>query len=352
MVASHESWNISYLEKFKHRLRTQLIVISSLIISITAIGIAGYMLIEHMKFVEALYMTIITLSTVGFGEVKPLSTAGRLFTSGLIVAGVGTFAYAVSSFSRFIVEGEVKKIFQLKKMEEQMRRLKDHIIVCGFGRVGERICEEFEKENVPFVVIDSDPERIEVAESKGYLFVFKDTTETEALVKAGIDRAKALIAALGSDADNLFLILSAKELNPNIRVVARANNPENEAKLYKAGADKVVTPYTIGALRLAHAAIKPLVVDFVEFATRDMKFYLEEITVEKGSPVVGKSLAELDLRKKTGVTVIAIIRNGNIIRNPHPDERLQEGDNLIVLGSKEEIQKVNQLFSPNNKERS
>ncbi len=347
MATSHESWDINYLEKFKHRLRTQLIVVFSLIIGVTTLGITGYMLIEKMKFVEAFYMTIITLSTVGFGEVKPLSTTGRLFTSGLIIAGVGTFAYAISSFSRFIVEGEVKKIFQLKKMEDQMKRLKDHIIVCGFGRVGERICEEFEKEKVPFVIIDSDPDRIEYAESKGYLFVFKDTTETEALIKAGIERAKALIAALGSDADNLFLILSAKELNPKIRVVARANNPENEKKLYKAGADKVITPYTIGALRLAHAAIKPLVVDFVEFATRDMKFYLEEITVEKGSPVAGKSLAELDLRRKTGVTVIAIIRDGNVIRNPYPDEKLMEGDNLIVLGSKEEIQKVNQLFSPN-----
>ncbi len=347
MGSAYEGWEIDYLEKFKVRLRNQLLIVFSLILSVTTLGVAGYILIEKMKFIDALYMTIITLSTVGFKEVKPLSNVGKIFTSGLIIAGVGTFAYAVSSFSRFLIEGEVKKLFYLRKMEDKMKRLKDHIIVCGFGRVGERICEELVKENVPFVVIDSDPERIEHAESKGYLFVFKDTTETEALIKAGIERASALIAALGSDADNLFLILAAKELNPNIRVVARANSPENEKKLYKAGADKVVTPYTIGAVRLAYAALRPLVVDFVEFATtRDTKLYLEEITVREDSPVVGKSLAELDLRRKTGVTVIAIIREGNLVRNPYPDEKLMAGDNLIVLGSKEEITKVNELISP------
>ena len=348
MDHQYESLTPAELKKFKHRLKRQTIVVFTLILVTLFIGMAGYLYIEKMSLLEAFYMTIITLSTVGFQEIKPLSPKGRLFTSMLIMLGVGTFAYSVSIFSRLIVEGEVKKLFELRKREEKMKNLKNHVIVCGFGKVGQKVCEELEKENVPFVVIDSDPERIKEAENRGYLFLFHDSTEEEGLLKAGIERAKALVTVLGSDTSNLFVVLTAKELNPNLRIISRVDDPVNEKKLYKAGADKVIAPYNIGAIRLAQAVIRPMVVDFVEFATsrEGPKFFLDQIEIRKGSPAIGKSIIELDLRKKTGAIIVAIVREKNIIENPDPYEVLKEGDLLIALGRKEQIDKLYNLLAP------
>ena len=228
-----------------------------------------------------------------------------------------------------------------------MKRLKNHVIVCGFGRVGEKICEELQKAGTDFVVIDDDPQRIEVAEAKGYLFVYQDTTESEALKRANIEDAKALIAALGDDADNLFLTITAKELNPDIIVVARVNDPRNQKKLKKAGADKVVAPHVIGALRMAQAAIKPVVSDFVELATtgRDLQFLLEEVRIPEDSPVCGKSILELELRSKTGAIIIAMVKEGRVIKSPEPTEKLEAGDLLIALGSREEIERLEELIT-------
>ena len=346
MVKDYSRWEPAYLEKFTHRLRNRILIVSGIGLLVFASGVIGFMIIEKLSFLDAFYMTVITLSTVGFGEVKPLSQAGKIFTSVLIISGVGTFAYAATSMSQFLVEGELRKVFDARRRKKQMKKLENHVIVCGFGRVGEHICEELKKEDVPFVVIDDDPQRIEVAESKGYLFVFQDTTEAQALQRANIEKAKALIAALGDDADNLFLTITAKELNPNIMVVARVNNPQNVKKLLKAGADKAVAPYVTGAIRMAQAAIRPVVADFVELATtgKDLQFLLEEVRVPDKSPVCGKSILELELRKKTGVIIIAMVKKGKIIKSPEPTEILESGDLLIALGSKEDILKLEKLI--------
>ena len=339
------------LKRFRHRLKKQATVVLSLVVFILLVGIAGYIYIEKMNLLEAFYMTVITLSTVGFQEVKPLSAEGRLFTSTLIILGVGTFAYSVGIFSKLLVEGEVKKLFELKKREERMKNLRNHVIVCGFGKVGQKVCEEFEKEGIPFVVIDSDPERIREAENRGYLFLFHDSTEEEGLLKAGVKYAKALVTVMGSDTSNLFVVLTARELNPNLRIISRVDDPANEKKLYKAGADKVIAPYNIGAVRLAQAAIRPVVVDFVEFATsrEGPKFFLDQIEIREGSPAAGKSIVELDLRRKTGAIIVAIVREGNIIENPDPVEVLREGDLLIALGRKEQIDRLYNLIAPSEK---
>ncbi len=333
---------------FKERLKTRLKIVTALITLLFLSGLVGYMLIEKMSFLDAFYMTVITLSTVGFREVKPLSQQGKLFTSILIISGVGTFTYAITSLSQLVVEGEIRNIFASRRRERFMKKLENHVIVCGFGRVGEKICEELSKENVPFVIIDDDPKRIEVAEQRGYLFVFMDSTETEALEKANIKKARTLIAALGDDADNMFLSITAKELNPNILVVARANNTQNIPKLKKAGADKVIAPHIIGALSMAHAAVRPAVSDFIELATtgRDLQLLIEEIRVPQGSPVSGKSILELDLRKRTGAIILAVVKkSGKLIKNPDPSEKIEEGDLLIALGGRDEIKRLENLIT-------
>ncbi len=347
MANDYARWEPSYLEDFSLRLRRRLALIILIALVVFSAGIVGFMTIENMSFLDAFYMTVITLSTVGFGEVKPLSPEGKLFTSFLIISGVGTFAYAATSMSHLLVEGELRKVFDARRRRRLMKRLKNHVIVCGFGRVGEKICEELQKAGTDFVVIDDDPQRIEVAEAKGYLFVYQDTTESEALKRANIEDAKALIAALGDDADNLFLTITAKELNPDIIVVARVNDPRNQKKLKKAGADKVVAPHVIGALRMAQAAIKPVVSDFVELATtgRDLQFLLEEVRIPEDSPVCGKSILELELRSKTGAIIIAMVKEGRVIKSPEPTEKLEAGDLLIALGSREEIERLEELIA-------
>ncbi len=346
MAEDYAKWEAYHLERFSRRFRHRLIIVALAGMAVFWAGVAGFMIIEKMSFIDAFYMTVITLSTVGFGEVKPLSPQGRIFTSFLIISGVGTFAYAVTSVSQFMVEGEMRKLFDARRRRKLMKKLENHIIVCGFGRVGERICEELEKEKIPFVVIDEDPKRIELAEAKGYLFVFQDTTDTEALEKAGISKAKAVIAALGDDADNLFLTITAKELNPRVLVVARVNNSQNQKKLIKAGADKVIAPHIIGAIRMAQAAIRPVVSDFVELATtgKDLQFLLEEVKIPEGSPICGKSILELELRKKTGAIIIAMVKKGKVIKSPEPTELLEAGDLLIALGSREDIAKLEKLI--------
>ncbi len=346
MKGDYSRWEASYVERFQKRLKGRLRVVLLLGLMVFASGVFGFMAIEKMSIVDAFYMTIITLSTVGFQEVKPLSPAGRVFTSALIISGVGVFTYSVTSLSQFLMEGEIKNLFEAKRRRDMMRSLRNHVIVCGFGRVGERICEELSKEGVPFVIIDDDPKRVELAESKGYLFVYQDTTEAEALEKANVREAKTLIAALGDDADNLFLAITAKELNPRIMVVARANSAQNIRKLVKAGADKVIAPHIIGAVRMAQAAIRPVVSDFVELATtgKDLQFLLEEVRIPEESPICGKSILELELRKKTGAIIIAMVKKGKVIKSPEPTEVLEAGDLLIALGSREDIAKLERLI--------
>jgi voltage-gated potassium channel len=239
----------------------------ALVLFIVSFGTIGYVVIEGWNFLDAFYMTVITLTTVGFGEVHQLSNAGRVFTIVLIIGGVGTVFYALSIGAKLTLEGELQEIFGRQRLEKKIRELGDHYIVCGYGRMGRIICRELKHDNVPFVVIEKKPDVL-LEEQKEILLFEGDATNDDVLKEVGIEKAKGLISVLPTDAENLYVVLSARGLNPNLQIVARAGEEGSEQKLLRAGADRVVSPYHIGGLRIAHTVLKPAVVDFIEFATK------------------------------------------------------------------------------------
>ncbi|MDE2483819.1 MAG: potassium channel protein [candidate division NC10 bacterium] len=298
-------------------------------------GIAGYHFLEGYTWLEALYMTVITLSTVGFREVRPLSPTGMIFTIALLIGGLGVVFYTAVTITAKVVEGEFQQFFGRKRMEKRIGALADHYLVCGCGRIGEVICRELASKPVPFVVIEQDEERVRKVEEAGYLFLKGDATDEKVLLTAGAMKAKGLFATLPVDADNVFVTLTAKELNPSIFVVARAETERSERTLAHAGADKVISPYAMGGHRMAHAALRPAVVDIIELAThyQSLELQLEEIVVPVGSPCEGVALRDSGLNQEPGVIVVAIKRaSGGMIFNPSTDERIEAGDRLVALG--------------------
>lgn len=298
-------------------------------------GIAGYRFLEGYTWFEAFYMTIITISTVGFQEVRPLSSTGRLFTIGLLFAGLGVVLYTAGTVTAKIVEGEFQQFFGRRRMEKQIDALTNHYLVCGYGRIGEVICRELASKPVPFVVIELEEERVRRVEEAGYLLLKGDATDEKVLLVAGVIRAKGLFATMPVDADNVFMVLTAKDLNPSIFVVARAETERSEKTLVHAGADKVISPYAMGGHRMAQAALRPAVVDIIELAThyQSLELQLEEIVVPPGSPCEGVTLRDSGLRQEPGVIVVAIKRAlGGMIFNPSADEKIEAGDSLVALG--------------------
>ncbi|PTL36054.1 potassium channel protein [Candidatus Methylomirabilis limnetica] len=298
-------------------------------------GIAGYRFLEGYTWFEAFYMTIITISTVGFQEVRPLSSTGRLFTIGLLFAGLGVVLYTAGTVTAKIVEGEFQQFFGRRRMEKQIDALTNHYLVCGYGRIGEVICRELASKPVPFVVIELEEERVRRVEEAGHLLLKGDATDEKVLLVAGVIRAKGLFATMPVDADNVFMVLTAKDLNPSIFVVARAETERSEKTLVHAGADKVISPYAMGGHRMAQAALRPAVVDIIELAThyQSLELQLEEIVVPPGSPCEGVTLRDSGLRQEPGVIVVAIKRAlGGMIFNPSADEKIEAGDSLVALG--------------------
>ncbi len=298
-------------------------------------GIAGYRFLEGYTWFEAFYMTIITISTVGFQEVRPLSSTGRLFTIGLLFAGLGVVLYTAGTVTAKIVEGEFQQFFGRRRMEKQIDALTNHYLVCGYGRIGEVICRELASKPVPFVVIELEEERVRRVEEAGHLLLKGDATDEKVLLVAGVIRAKGLFATMPVDADNVFMVLTAKDLNPSIFVVARAETERSEKTLVHAGADKVISPYAMGGHRMAQAALRPAVVDIIELAThyQSLELQLEEIVVPPGSPCEGVTLRDSGLRQEPGVIMVAIKRaSGGMIFNPSADEKIEAGDSLVALG--------------------
>ena len=241
------------------KLRYSLLMLTGII----AFGTCGYYFVEHMPLFEAFYMTIITLSTVGFGEVSPLSHAGRAITVIIIVLGISVGAYTIGALVRALVEGELLQIFGRRKVQKQVAGLKNHFIICGFGRIGRIICSELHADDIDFVVIEQNPSVIEQIEARKYLYLEMDATTEEALVQAGIKAAKGIVTAVDSDANNVFITMNAKSLRPDVFVLARATEEKNEAKLFRAGANRVVSPYLIGGRRIAQMLKRPTVVDLI-----------------------------------------------------------------------------------------
>jgi voltage-gated potassium channel len=312
-----------------------------MLVIILCIGTSGYMLIENGSFIDSLYMSVITITTVGYGEIIPLSPPGRVFTICLILVGVGFVLYLVGEVAESMVEGGLRKIMGRNNMEKRVGALKDHYIVCGFGRIGKVICKNFKENNLPFVVVESDPEEVRKIDELGYLALPGNASSDEMLLKAGIKEAKGLIAVVSSDAENVYIILSAKGLNPGLFIMARSSGAEgSETKLLRAGADKVISPYFIGAHRMAQLVVRPTVVDFLDLAVHggELGLRLEELRVSKHSALVGKRLMDSGLRKEYDLIVVAIKREaGEMHFNPTPQTLILPEDILIVLGEHEHI---------------
>jgi voltage-gated potassium channel len=319
-----------------------------LVVSIIAIGTVGYMWLSNFSFVDALYMTVITVTTVGFGELRPFSPEEKVFTIFLILTSITVFGYAVSAFSEYLVSGKIFKHFKHRRVEKQIARLKGHTIVCGYGRNGRQAILKLGNYNKKFVVIEKNKEIIEGLDSDGILNIEGDATLDETLLKAGIEKASYLITALPSDANNLFVVLTASQLNKNCIVISRASNESSYSKLKIAGANNVIMPDKLGGNHMASLVTTPDVIEFVDRLTieGETTANLEEIAVDDLPKMyVNKTILDLDLRKKTGCTVIGI-RNPDkeYIINPEASIKLIEGSHLIVLGRPEQIIKLRELF--------
>jgi voltage-gated potassium channel len=309
------------------------------LIAVIALGTVGYKLIEGWSLLDSIYMTVITISTVGYTEVHALSQAGRIFTIVLIISGVGVLFYGVTTVVQYVIEGNLEIILGRRRMKDKISKLKGHIIVCGFGRVGKEVARVFQDEGVEFVVVDNSKDSIAEAAASGYLYVEGNASSDEVLKEAGIINARGLVAAAGSDADNVFVTLSARGLRPDIFITARANAQESEFKLRRAGADRTIYPHVLGGRRLAMLALRPLVVDFVDTAleSRGKELVLENIGVGPGSPVVGKTCKE-GQRCGNGAVILAVRKKDGRLFTSLSDEMILElGDQLIVIGNREQL---------------
>lgn len=309
-------------------------------------GTVGYMVIEGWNLLDALYMTVITLSTVGYSEVHPLSTTGRVFTSGLVLVGLGTVFYAFTSIGQMVVEGELADMLGRRRMRNEVRNLEDHYIVCGYGRTSRPVVEGLEQSGHPFCVIDVDEETEPELREEGFLYLVGDATEEDVLETAGIHRARGLLALLPSDPDNLYLTMTAKNMNPDARVIARASDDQAGTYLRRGGADEVVSPYETAGNQVLQTALKPAVVELMELATprEHLQLSLEEVTVEADSPLDGRTIQESEIRRRCGVIIVAIKRaNGEMTFNPDPNEPLERGDDLVALGEREDLETLAKL---------
>jgi voltage-gated potassium channel len=319
----------------------------TLLIFTIAFGIAAYSIIEGMSPFNAFYMTIITISTVGFQEVTSLSPAGRVITIIIIITGITIGAYTIGTLFRMLIEGELRKSFGRRKVEKKISELKNHFIVCGYGRIGKLICDELETHGRSFVVVENRPEPIERLEAERVYHYPLDATEEETLVKAGIMKAAGLVTAVGADADNVFISLTARGIRPDIYILARASEPHNEVKLKRAGANKVVCPYLIGGKRMAQVLIRPTVVDFIDIAVMEshLGLQMEECMIKEGSNLVGKDLVKSNLRKDFGVIIVLIKKHdGEMIFNPQPTEVIEANDLLVVLGKKDDMDRMSKVI--------
>ena len=315
------------------------------VIVLLVLGTAGYMTIEGWSYLDSLYMTVITLTTVGYEVVKPLSHAGKVFTIVLALTGVTTiFAvvfWTVGNAIELAASHQMQHLFWRRKMEKIIKGVKDHYIICGYGRMGHAIAAEFRARHIPFVVVENNPEQLPKLIAEKALFVEGDATDEKILLAAGVEQAKGLISVAPTDADNTFIVLTAKGINPNIFTVARSIKVEDEPKLRRAGADRVISPYILGGKRMAWAVLRPTVVDFLESAlySESLELEISEITVTAQSEFANQTLRDSHIREKSGATVIAVkSKGGALTSSPSPDMKIREGDILISVGTPSQLE--------------
>jgi voltage-gated potassium channel len=330
----------------KHPLARRATLIVGLLALTLSAGTLGFSLIEHYPPFDAFYMTLITITTVGYQEIHPLSQAGRMFNSFLILFGVSVMFFSVGAITQTVIELELADVFGKRRNKRMIDKMQNHFIVCGYGRVGRSAANELSRAGVPMVVVDLNEERVARAMQSGLTAVNADSTHDATLRAVGIERAKGLVSALATDADNLFVILSAKSLNPRLTVVTRAAEEEAEEKLRRAGADTVFAAYTITGHRLAQALLRPHVSSFLDFATQGigLDVAIEQILVSAGSEFASRTLRDMQLRRELGIIVLAIRKpGGHMVFNPEADTEIAAGDVLIAMGEPPNLQELERL---------
>jgi len=315
----------------------------AILVTVIAGSTVGYVVIEGWTWWDAFYMTVITVTTVGYREVHDLSRAGQLLTVLVLFGGVGAALYTFTLLATIIVEGGLPKRLQKRRLTNMLETIKDHFIVCGYGRIGSIVANQFRAQSIPFVVVERDAARVQEALTAGFLAMEADASREEVLKRAGIERARGLIAAVGTDAENVYAVLSARVMRPDLFIVGRAESEDSVQKLQRAGANRVVSPYQIGAMQMAQTAIRPAVVDFVELATssENLELAMEEITIAANSALVDQSILNANLRQRFGIIVVAIQRHDRHMDfNPEPDTAIRAGDKLVVLGRPHSLKRL------------
>lgn len=333
-----------------HSLRARLVLPLALLLAVTGLGSAGYYWMWRAAggtWLDALYMTVTTITTIGFGEVRPLDSAGRILTMVLAVTGIGSLFYTLGVVMEYLVAIRLADPRGRRRMERRIEALQGHVIVAGLGRVGRQAAQELHAAGTPFVVVDPGPGAPRHAEEPGYLLLQGDATEDAVLVRAGVRRARGLIVTTSNDATNMYIVLSARVLNPGLYIVSRAVDEASVTKLTRAGANRAISPYAIGGHRLAHLILNPAVVDFFETALRKgtEALAIEDLAVPPESPTVGQTLEALQIRRTTGATILAILRDSNPLVSPPGDFRVLAGDQLLALGTGEQLRHLERLIA-------
>ena len=317
--------------------------IAACLVGVIMLGTAGYTLLEGWSLVESFYMTMITVTTVGFNEVREMSTTGRMFTVALMILGVGTLFYGIAIIAEVRFEERIRHIFGRRKLVKELDRLENHHIICGYGRIGSTVAAEYAREALPHVIIESDESIISHLDQEGQLVILGDATLDETLAEAHVEKAKSLVCALATDAENVFVTLTARALNPELFILSRAALESSIGKMQAAGADHVVSPYIMGGMRMAQSVLRPKLASFLDevtgHATTDLDF--DEVTVPEGSNLVGMALRESKISQETGVYLLSIRHNSGEMRfNPGPDFEIQARDHLYALGTPEEVESL------------
>jgi len=325
----------------------KLILSMLVLIFLLAGGTTGLSILEGLSIIDALYMTVITISTVGFGEVKALTPNGRIFVMIMIVFSVATVTFAASAVGQFVLEGQLRAIMGRRKMQTKIKKLSDHYIIAGFGRVGRQVAETFMRRKVPFIVIEKDNAALNQIDNKGHLYVEGQATEDDILMRAGVERAKVLVSTLPAESDNVYLALTARHINRDLHIICRADNPSGEIKLKRAGANYVVSPHILGGMRMAMASLRPHVVDFMQMtAAGGSEIGIEEIEVPPDCFVNGKTLVESKIKADFGVTVIGIKKQSCDMKiNPPPDVVVESADVLLLVGSSQQLEEFTARLS-------
>lgn len=336
------------LKNFKHY--KKILIPVYLLAAVNIIGIVGYQLISGYSFIDAFYMTVTTVTTVGYGEIQPLDTAGRIFTAFLILISFGTFAYAVSAITKFVVDGGFNNYLKNRRMNDAIAKIEGHVIICGFGRNGKQAVQVLKKHNKPFIVVENKLElKDQLSYKHGDLVVFGDATQDEVLLRAGVQRAAALITTLPNDADNLFIVLSARHLNPKLTIISRASDDNSDIKLKIAGANNVIMPDRVGGAHMASLVMKPDVMEFIDYITGQggESINLEEITFDNiPEHLRNRTLKDLEIRNKSGANIIGFRKgNGEYVVNPSADTQIIPDGKIFVLGTQEQINKLKEILS-------